>query len=529
MLGKKYNSSIANQKYDVLIIGSGVSGLCTAALLSKIGKKVLLIEKHHIIGGYTHMFKRKGYEWDVGIHYIGEVHRDNSTGRRIFDLITDGKLKWAGMGNPYDRIVFPDQSYDFCAPKEVFVDCMIKEFPKDESAIQQYMNLLDQVSQAKRKFFVNKALPPLYRKITYPLVTKQFLKFSSRTTRDVISELSGNERLLGVLTGQWGDLGLPPGSSSFVMQAMVAHHYLDGGNYPVGGAKSIAAATVPVIEGNGGTVIFNAGVDEILIRDDQACGVRLENGDEVEASLIVSSAGVVNTFGKFLRNYQQELGIQTKLAQVHPSSGHFCLHIGIKESARALGLNKTNLWVYPSYNHDGNVESFLSNQHNDFPVVFISFPSVKDPSWETHRPGTSTIEAITMASYNWFDKWKDLPWKRRGQEYEDYKENISSRLLEIIYQHVPSIKGKVDYYELSTPLSTRDMANYPTGELYGIDHTPSRFQLRWLKPDTPIKKLFLTGQDILTVGVTSSLMSGLLTCSAVLKRNLVKDMMAGKI
>ena len=134
-----------------------------------------------------------------------------------------------------------------------------------------------------------------------------------------------------------------------------------------------------------------------------------------------------------------------------------------------------------------------------------------------------------MASYNWFDKWKNFPWKRRGQEYEDYKENVSSRLLEVIYQHVPSIRGKVDYYELSTPLSTRDMANYSTGELYGIDHTPSRFQLRWLRPDTPIRKLFLTGQDILTVGVTSSLMSGLLTCSAVLKRNLVKDMIAGKL
>ena len=63
------------------------------------------------------MFKRKGYEWDVGIHYIGEVHRDSSTGRRIFDLITDGNLKWAGMGYPYDRIIFPDRSYDFYAPK----------------------------------------------------------------------------------------------------------------------------------------------------------------------------------------------------------------------------------------------------------------------------------------------------------------------------------------------------------------------------------------------------------------------------
>ena len=74
---------------------------------------------------------------------------------------------------------------------------MIREFPKDESAIQKYINLLDQVSQAKRKFFVNKALSPLYRKITYPLASKQFLKLSNRTTRDVISELSGNERLIG--------------------------------------------------------------------------------------------------------------------------------------------------------------------------------------------------------------------------------------------------------------------------------------------------------------------------------------------
>ena len=227
------------------------------------------------------------------------------------------------MGNPYDGIVFPDQSYDFCAPKEVFVDYMIKEFPEDESAIQQYMNLLDQVSRAKRNFSVNKALPPLYRKVTYPLVTKQFLKFSSRITRDVISGLSDNERLLGVLAGQWGDLGLPPGSSSFVMQAMGARHYLDGGNYPVGGAKSIAAAIVPVVEGNGGIVMFNAGVDGILIHRGKACGVRLENGDEIEAGLVVSSAGVVNTFGRFLRNYQEELGIQTKLAQVRPSSGHF--------------------------------------------------------------------------------------------------------------------------------------------------------------------------------------------------------------
>ena len=86
----------------------------------------------------------------------------------------------------------------------------------------------------------------------------------------------------------------------------------------------------------------------------------------------------------------------------------------------------------------------------------------------------------------------------------------------------PNLKDKISYSELSTPLSTRDMAHYKFGELYGIDHTPSRFRQKWLKPKTPIKNLFLTGQDITTVGLPSALSSGVLTCSTMLKRNLFK-------
>ena len=84
------------------------------------------------------------------------------------------------------------------------------------------------------------------------------------------------------------------------------------------------------------------------------------------------------------------------------------------------------------------------------------------------------------------------------------------------------IAASLDYQELSTPLTVRDLANYQKGEMYGIDHSPQRFRQRWLRPQSDIKNLYFTGQDVTTVGVSSAIFSGLLTASAVLKEDLSK-------
>ena len=99
--------------YDAIIIGSGMGSLTAAALLSKEGKKVLVFERHYVAGGFTHVFKRKGYEWDVGIHYIGEVQNLNSPIRKMFDYVSDGNLKWEDMGEVYDRVIIGDKKDDF--------------------------------------------------------------------------------------------------------------------------------------------------------------------------------------------------------------------------------------------------------------------------------------------------------------------------------------------------------------------------------------------------------------------------------
>jgi len=139
--------------YDTIIIGSGMGGLSTAAILSKEGQKVLVLERHYTAGGFTHIFKRKGYEWDVGIHYIGEVQRENSLLKKLFDYVTNGQLKWADMGEVYDRIIIGDQRFDLVKGVKNFKKQMISYFPEEEQAINTYVNLVFKAVKTNDKEF----------------------------------------------------------------------------------------------------------------------------------------------------------------------------------------------------------------------------------------------------------------------------------------------------------------------------------------------------------------------------------------
>lgn len=74
-IGQRYRPERLAGPYDALVVGSGIGGLTVAALLSAIGRKVAVLEQHYTAGGATHSYERTGYEWDVGVHYIGEMGR----------------------------------------------------------------------------------------------------------------------------------------------------------------------------------------------------------------------------------------------------------------------------------------------------------------------------------------------------------------------------------------------------------------------------------------------------------------------
>lgn len=524
-VGQVYRPELAEGRFDAIVIGSGIGGLVTAALLARASRRVLVLERHYVAGGFTHTFRRPGYEWDVGVHYVGEVHRPRSLLRRLLDDVSNGQLLWARMPDVYDRIVVGDRAHDLVAGSERFVGSLSRDFPSERDALERYVRLIAAVSRAASSFFKAKALPPWLGALTRPVLGRAFRRHARRTTGEVLSDLTESRELRGVLAGQYGDYGLPPGQSSFGIHALVAKHYLDGGNYPVGGSARFAATIVPVIERAGGRVLLSAEVAKVLVRAGRTAGVRLSNGDELASPVVVSDAGVFNTFGRLLSLEEGYPWAAKRLLQVRPSVSHACLYLGLRGSAAELGLPQTNLWIYPGYDHDANMRRYLDDPEAALPVTYVSFPSAKDPDWDRRHPGRATIEALGLAPYEWFAPWEDRRWRRRGEDYEACKRDLTKRLLENVCRHVPQVRGRIDVAELSTPLSTRHFCNYAHGELYGIDHTPERFRLSWLRPHTPVPGLYLTGQDIVTDGIGGSAMAGVLTASALLKRNVVQDVL----
>ena len=514
-IGRRYRPNRLADQYDAIVIGSGMGGLTTAALLSDLGRKVCVLEQHYTAGGYTHSYEREGYEWDVGVHYIGDVGTQTRT-KKMFDFLSDGKLKWAPMDAEYDRFYVGDKVFNAIAGKNAFRDNLLNRFPSQHQAIDRYLELLSEVSGALYAHSVERVMKPWQRTLAAPILKWRKPASLYRNTYDVLSELTNDQDLIAVLCGQWGDMGLPPKQSAFMVHAMIARHYLYGGFYPVGGSWKIAASILPKVQRTGGEVFTYARVKQILTDGGRVRGVEMEDGHRIECDCVVSSAGISNTFEHLLSaNVVKDAGYDQLLDRVSPSSAHLGVYVGLKQTAEQLGLPKTNFWIYPHNDYDAAVEEFKQNSNAPFPVVYISFPSAKDPDYLNRHPGTATIEIVAPAPYEWFEKWQHSTWGKRGDDYEAFKRELGERLMQHLYDKLPQLRGKVDFFEVSTPVSTNWFAGYRHGELYGLDHTAERLQQNWLGPRTRIPGLWLTGQDVLTCGVTGAMMAGMLTTMAM--------------
>jgi all-trans-retinol 13,14-reductase len=503
-----YRQHVIDDAWDAIVIGSGIGGLIAAAVLAKhAGKRVLVLERHYEPGGFTHVFHRPGYEWDVGVHYVGEVHDRRSEERRILDFLTAGALEWQRMPEVYDRVRIEDREYEFISGRERLRERLKGYFPAEGLAIDRYIEALLDAQRASLVYFAEKAIPAPIARLAGPMMRRGFLRYASRTTGEVLSGIGASPELSALLTAQWGNYGLPPDRSSFGMHAVVMASYLEGASYPVGGASRIAGALAPAIRGSGGLIVTSAEVAGIMLDGHgRAAGVRMADGRALRTELVVSDAGAANTFGRLLPADTPGLGeARATVENIGPSSSHLCLYAGLRGSPASLGLPAENLWV-----------------HRGDEMSFISFPSAKDPTFEARYPGRSTAEVVAQAPLAMFERWKDTRWQRRGAGYDEWKQRTTERLIGELERQVPAVRGRIDCAELSTPLTTRHFTNHPHGESYGLACTPARFQARCLRAATPIRGLYLTGADLITLGVTGALFGGMTAASAILGRDVTK-------
>ncbi len=522
-IGIPYKQAKLSESWDAIIIGSGIGGLTASVLLAlHAGRRVLVLERHYETGGFTHTFHRPGYQWDVGLHYVGQMGDRASQVRRAFDSITGGGVAWHPMPAVYDRFLIDGRRFEFSSGVEAFRDGLRQAFPSETAAIDRYLATVHAANRWSGLYFTEKALPAPLARVAGGLMRAPFLRWARLTTREVLENLTSNRELIGVLAAQWGDYGLPPAQSSFAMHAIIVEHYLGGAFYPVGGAASIAAAMVPLIESAGGSVVTSAEVASVVLEAGCAAGVRMSDGTVFRAPLVISDAGAANTFERLLPPDLPELdSLRADLRTLTSSTAHVSLYIGLDATDAALGLTGTNLWVYPSFDHDANVERFGRDPDAPLPGTYISFPSAKDPDFQRRYPGHSTIEAIAMVPWQPFARWEQTPWKRRGKEYESLKDSIAARLRAEVERQVPTVAPCIAHAELSTPATTRHFMNYRQGEIYGIAATPRRFLARRLGARTPVRGLYLTGQDAATLGIVGALFGGIVCASAALRKNLI--------
>src|SRR5579864_525487 len=509
---------LSQPEYDAIVIGSGMGGLAFASIMAKLRKwRVLVLERHFKIGGFTHTFTRPGgWSWDVGLHYVGEMG-EGMMGRRLFDFITESRVKWNSMPDGYDVFVYPNLQLKACKGERKFQSALIGAFPSERLNIEQYFLDLRSATRWANRFFAAKAMPPPLAWMV-GAVNRFTSNLPLEVTRQYLERRFADPRLRAVVASQWVDYGLPPSLSAFATHAVIASHYLDGAWYPDGGPGEIAKATGAVIRAAGGELLTNHQVTRILLEGDRAVGVEVNinkgkqrSRAQFRAPVIVSDAGAWNTFTRLLPGFA--LPFRDQLTPPPEGFEVVELFLGLRRDPREMGFKGENYWIFDSFDHNEMYARQNEVLDGKAAMAYLSFPSLKDRRAHRH-----TAEIIAPFSYSSLEAHRDQPWRRRSADYAAAKNRITQALLDLIEQRHPGFGDLVEYSELATPLTFEYFTGAPSGAIYGYPATPERYGKAWLGPRTPIRNLYLTGSDVALLGIMGALMGAVLTASCLLGR-----------
>lgn len=460
-------------EYDVIIIGAGVGGLTSGALLAKKGLKVLILEKNHFVGGYCSSFKRKGFLFDACVHWFSSCG-PGSFIDKIFKKI-DLQMEFVQY-DPMDCFHFLDRKIIVSNDINAYKRHLIALYPDEEAALDEF-------------FTEMAAINSLFLTLLLNLEEKNDLgsAFQNReifnaTYQELLDKYFTHNSLKAILSAQWGFIGSPPGeASALIMMSMMHNYYSEGAFYPVGGAQSFSDQIARKIREYGGEIKINSEVTALDVRDDLVIGVRTKDGRRYKGKVIICNTDLKHLAAHLVKNDEEkwrEFGRQLRLMK--ESMSMFILYLALDLPGEQL---RDKIGWY--YNDDlslieespGSIGSYFTEGY------LINIPSVLDPS--LCPLGKSVMIVYTNIPEELYDKVED--WAGMKEQYE-------RKCLDFIEQRVyRRIKEHVIFKIAATPKTLNRYTYNSKGAAYGWALTPEQLWEKRPSMESPLDNLYFTG------------------------------------
>lgn len=506
--------------WDVIVVGAGIGGLTTAALLARRGLGVLVVDQHYVAGGNATIFKRPGYEFDVGLHYIGQCERGLFP-RVLADAGAEAVRFLPMDPDAFDTVVLP--GFELGVPRgiERYRLRLVDAFPSEKAGIDRYVKYLSEQSRIDAALRKPRRLPGVL--LSSPLL----LRWGAGTLGSFLDTCTRNPELRTVLAAESGDYTEPPSRASLALHAGLMLHYLsEGGYYPEGGGQVMSDHLADAIEAHGGKLLLSTRVSRIVVENGRAVGVRLANkhlGErEVRARRIVANTDIKKLYLDLLGPELVRARTLRKAQrwQMAPALG--MVYVGARRAALGARTKNTNYWIYNSTDVEAAYAENRAGRFAKQALVYVSLASLKDP--ENRRvapPGIVNLQLMSLAP-NQPEAWgvRDVDVVtgayRDSPEYQARKAEYTELLFRGAERVFPGLREHVVFEETATPLTHSRYTLSTGGTSYGLALIPEQFLWRRPGPKTEIEGLFVCGASTYTGhGIAGAMASGVNAAAAI--------------
>ncbi|HMB98489.1 MAG TPA: phytoene desaturase [Balneolaceae bacterium] len=452
------------EKKEIIVIGSGFGGLATASRLLSRGHSVKIFEKRDKPGGRAYVYEKNGFTFDGGPTVI--------TAPFMFDDIYEaaGKKREDFIDfvpcNPFYRIFdWNHRPFDYNDDHEFTLKEIEKRNPSDKEGYEKFISTTKAIFQ---KGFVELADKPFLKFTDMLKVAPDLIRLQSyKTVYKYVAQFIDDEFLRRCFSFHPLLVGGNPFDTTSIY-AMI--HYLErewGVHYAMGGTGAIVEALVNLITEQGGQLHLEAEIDEILVTDGKAQGIRLKNGETHKADAIVSNADVAFTYKNLIDKKHRKKYSDRKIERTKYSMSLFVIYFGTKKQYREQGLAHHNIILGKRYKE--LLSDIFNKKHlsDDF-SLYLHMPTITDPSMAPE--GCESFYVLSPVPH--LDSGTD--WNEAAPRYRDLIMNFLEE------NYLPDLQENLVAEHYIDPLHFQDTLNSYKGSAFSVQ--PILTQSAWFRP-----------------------------------------------